>query len=236
MFHLKLLIMVLWSMLISLVLLPFFWLPNAFPRWVRTLSRGVLAIAGIRAEMENKHYLEAVRPCVIMGNHQSALDFVTFGSYMPNACTGVGKKEIAYLPIVGWTYALSGGFLLDRKNRDRAVGLLSQVADHLKEKQLAVGIMPEGTRNLEGRGLLPFKKGAFHLAIEAQADIVVCVSAPLADIANFGTRTLKRGTIPILAHPPISVQGKTEADIDALMEQVRAIMLADLDRLKVKLA
>ncbi len=230
MFYIKLVLMSLWSVTATLLVFPFFWLPNAFPRWVRFLARGVLAIAGIRAELQGQQHLDARRPCVIVGNHQSAFDFATFGRFIPDRCTGIAKRELVFLPLIGWYFALSGGFLIQRKNRMRAVGLLSEVAAHLKKHQLAVGIMPEGTRNRAGKGLLPFKKGAFHLAIEAQADIVVMVSEPLEHIANFATKTLRRGKVKLVAFPPISVQGKTIDDMDELVEQVRERMLTQLER------
>lgn len=234
MFYVKAVLMWAWAILATLLSFPFFWVPNAFPRWIRFMSRGVLAVAGIESRIVGAENLEAVRPCVIAGNHQSYFDFVTFGVHMPNGCTGVGKKEIALIPVVGWFYAISGGFLIHRKNRMRAVGLLSEVAAHLKKHNLAVGIMPEGTRNLTSAPLLPFKKGAFHLAIEAQADIVIIVSSRLETIARLETRTLRRGVVNFVALPPISVQGMTSDDIPALSETVRAKMLAALAELKTE--
>lgn len=227
MFYIKLVLMCLWAVLATLLVFPLFWMPNAFPRWVRFVARGVLFIAGIRAEMEGQAHLSERRPCVIVGNHQSAFDFATFGQFIPNRCTGIAKRELAFMPLIGWYFALSGGFLIHRKNRTRAVGLLSDVAAHLKKHQLAVGIMPEGTRNRAGKGLLPFKKGAFHLAVEAEADIVVIVSEPLERIANFDTRTLRPGKVKLVAFPPIPVKGKT---VDELADLVRERMLAQLDQ------
>jgi lysophosphatidate acyltransferase len=234
MFYINLVLMCLWSVLATALMFPLFWTPDAFPRWVRLVARGVLLIAGVKTRMEGHENMTVTRPCVIVGNHQSALDFATFGRYIPNRCTGIGKAELAFVPLIGWYFALSGGFLIQRKNRHQAVTLLSQVAEKLRRKRLAVGIMPEGTRNLAGRGLLPFKKGAFYMAIEAQADIVVTVSSPLEKIANFGTRTLRRGTVNMVALPPISVQGLTTDDVDALAEKVRNAMLGELARLQTE--
>ncbi len=225
MFYIKLSLMCLWSVLATFLLFPFFWVPNAFSRWVRFVSTGVLKIAGIDAVMEGKENMGITRPCVIVGNHQSAFDFATFGKYIPDRCTGIAKRELVYMPLIGWYFLLSGGFLINRKKRDEAVNVLSEAAAHLKKKKLAVGIMPEGTRNRAGKGLLPFKKGAFHMAKEAGADIVVAVSEPLEQIANLATRTLKPGRVRLIAMPPISVADKS---VDELMEIVREKMLTQL--------
>lgn len=233
MFYVKLALMCLWCLVATLFWLPLFFLPGAFARWIRLMAWGILRVAGLRVEMEGEENLRAVRPCVFVGNHQSALDMATFGAFLPDDAFGIGKKEIAWIPVVGWCFALTGGFLINRSRPERARRTLDAVAKRLRERRQGVGIMPEGTRNLEGRGLLPFKKGAFHLAVAAQADLVVVVCAPLADRANFARRTLAPGLIRLKALPPISVQGKTEADVDELAERCRREMaeaLASLDQ------
>ena len=73
----------------------------------------------------------------------------------------IGKKSILWMPLFGQIYWLSGNILIDRANRARAFETLAQTAVKIKEKCLSIWIFPEGTRS-RGRGLLPFKAGAFH--------------------------------------------------------------------------
>lgn len=72
--------------------------------------------------------------------------------------------------------ALSGAVFINRKNRKDAVAAMQQVGVDMKKKGVSLWIFPEGTRySHEEPTLLPFKKGAFHLAIQAQAPIVLVV-------------------------------------------------------------
>ncbi|MDE9448418.1 1-acyl-sn-glycerol-3-phosphate acyltransferase, partial [Xenorhabdus bovienii] len=77
----------------------------------------------------------------------------------------------------GQLYWLTGNILINRENRTKAHGTISQVVNQIKKHQISVWMFPEGTRS-RGRGLLPFKTGAFHAAIAAGVPIVpVCVSS-----------------------------------------------------------
>jgi len=95
-----------------------------------------------------------------------------------------------------------------------------------------IGITPEGTRNKKGEGLLPFKKGAFHLAIQAQVPLIAFVVAPLAKVAHWESKILKRARVPIEVLPPFPTLGLTENDVGTLMNEVRVKMEEALIRLE----
>lgn len=226
-FYLKLLGMMVYALGVStleFLLLPFlFWNPNLFAPWVRRLSWGMRFFSGIRTEIRHPERLSADPPAVLMGNHQSAMDMATFGRYIPDRTTGIGKQEILFIPIIGWMFLLTGGILLNRKDRKSSVRRLEVALAHLR-KGKNVAILPEGTRNPEGDGLLPFKKGGFHLAIQAQRPIVPVVCGSLRHIAHFETRTLRPGRVILEALEPISTRGMTADDVDTLMATTRARM------------
>ncbi len=68
------------------------------------------------------------------------------------------------MPLFGQLYWLTGNILIDRANRSKAKGTIDQVVNSIKESDVSVWMFPEGTRS-RGRGLLPFKTGAFHAAM-----------------------------------------------------------------------
>src|SRR4029079_18657026 len=103
-------------------------------------------------------------------------------------------------------------------------------AHKMHTEGLCIAMMPEGTRNKEGKGLLPFKKGPFHLAILAQVPIIPVVSSPLKDIASWKYKVLKGGTIHMTVLPPIPTKGMTDGDVDRLSNTVREKMLAVLKK------
>lgn len=71
---------------------------------------------------------------------------------------------------------LSGAVFIDRKNRKNALKTVQQAGDQMKKNGVSLWIFPEGTRASHAEpALLPFKKGAFHLAVQAQIPIVPVV-------------------------------------------------------------
>ncbi|RUO72790.1 1-acylglycerol-3-phosphate O-acyltransferase [Idiomarina seosinensis] len=115
-------------------------------------------------------------PYVYICNHQNSWEIFTIAATLPPNTVTVGKKSLRWIPFFGWLYWLAGNILIDRKNKGKAHGTIAQTATAIKKRDISVWMFPEGTRS-NGRGLLPFKNGAFHTAFQAGVDIVpVCVS------------------------------------------------------------
>ena len=94
--------------------------------------------------------------------------------------------------------ALSKTVFIDRGNRENARLAFDGAARQMKSERQSVYIFPEGTRSYTSRpDLLPFKKGAFHLAVQARVPIVPIVVANYSNILHFQTRTFKSGKIPV---------------------------------------
>jgi 1-acyl-sn-glycerol-3-phosphate acyltransferase len=67
------------------------------------------------------------------------------------------------------TVTLSGAVMVDRKNSKDAVKMMHHVGEDMKRKGVSLWIFPEGTRSLRKEDeMLPFKKGAFHLAVQGE--------------------------------------------------------------------
>ncbi|WP_404341009.1 1-acylglycerol-3-phosphate O-acyltransferase [Pseudoalteromonas mariniglutinosa] len=126
-----------------------------------------------------RHYPEAnnVGPAVYLANHQNNYDLFTVSAMVPQNCVSLGKKSLRWIPFFGQLYWLSGNILIDRTNRSKAADTISKTAEKITQKGLSVWMFPEGTRSY-GRGLLPFKTGAFHTAMSADVPVVpVCMSS-----------------------------------------------------------
>lgn len=239
-FYIKLYTICLWTLFASIL-----WLGISIVRWgdpavfsqsVNFLGRGMFRILGLKLKIEGEENLKYPPPFMLTGNHQSSIDVAIYGYLCPARVVAIGKKEIFFIPVFGWLFKFAGGILLDRKNRSKAISQLNDTVAQIKKKNLAIGILPEGTRNKAGKGLLPFKKGAFHLAVAAQMPIIPLVISELAEIANFDRKNLHPGTITVKVLPPISTVGLTEKDVDALVEKTRAQMLVALSEIKSVLA
>src|SRR6266545_7169186 len=197
----------------------------------KVFCRGLARMMGWSIEVEDRERLEAFRPCVIVANHQSFLDVVTFGAVFPRRTVSAGKREIGKIPIFGWFYRLSGNLIIDRGDARQARDSLQAAAEAMRAERIAVWFMPEGHRNTAAE-LLPFKSGAFRLAVAAQAPIIPIVAEPLTVIADTKRRLARRGPLRVRVLEPVPTEGLTVKDLPPLLFSVRSSMQAALDSLR----
>ena len=176
--------------------------------------------------------LSARRPCMFVGNHQSIMDLLSFGSVVPRRTVAVGKREIARIPLFGWFFVRSGNLVIDRGNSEAAKKMLAAAGRRLKDEGLSVWFMPEGHRN-SGPELLPFKTGAFRLAAAAGVPVVPVVAGPLHPIVDTRRIEAHRGSLEISVLDPIEIPpDPSEEQITQIASTVRAAMQSELDRLR----
>lgn len=125
--------------------------------------------------------------------------------------------------------ALSKTVFIDRGNRSSAVSAFDGAVKEMHDARQSVYIFPEGTRSyaIEPK-LLDFKKGAFHLAIQAQVPVVPVVVANYSHILNFKRQIFRSGRIPMKVLPPFETKGLTGEDVPELMKRVREAMLKEI--------
>ena len=196
----------------------------------KVFCRGLTRMMGWEVEVVDRDRLEAFRPCVIVGNHQSFLDVVTFGSVFPRRTVSAGKREIGRIPVFGWFYRLSGNLIIDRADARQARDSLAAAAEAMRAEKIAVWFMPEGHRNTSAE-LLPFKSGAFRLAIAAGAPIIPVVAEPLAVIVDTKRHRARPGRLRVRVLDPVPTQDLTVKDVPQLLASVRASMQGSLDDL-----
>ncbi|ORY59092.1 uncharacterized protein BCR38DRAFT_351640 [Pseudomassariella vexata] len=191
---------------------------------------------GITFEVEDPHgYLSTVRPAVFLGNHQTELDVLMLGWMFPKYCSVTAKKSLKNWPFLGWFMALSGTVFIDRKNSKDARQAMSGAAEEIKKRKQSVYMFPEGTRSYSKEPiLLPFKKGAFHLAIQAGVPIVPVVAANYSHILYVKNFTFRAGKIPLKVLDPIPTTGLTSADVEELTRTTRELMLNEIVMLTEK--
>ncbi|MDC9622212.1 1-acylglycerol-3-phosphate O-acyltransferase [Xenorhabdus sp. XENO-7] len=167
-------------------------------------------------------------PSIYIGNHQNNYDMVTMSNAVQPRTVTVGKKSLLFIPFFGPLYWLTGNILINRENRSKAHGTISQVVQQIKKRHISVWMFPEGTRS-RGRGLLPFKTGAFHAAIAAGVPIVpVCVSST-HDRIKFNR--WNNGTVIVEMLPPIDTTKYTKDQVRQLAEHCRQMMQAKIEEL-----
>ncbi|MGH7502558.1 MAG: lysophospholipid acyltransferase family protein [Longimicrobiales bacterium] len=137
----------------------------------RSWSSWMLRISGVRVRMEGMENATADRPRIFASNHQSWFDVFALAANLPGPYRFVAKKELGQIPIFGHAWKAAGHIAVDRGDRQSAIQTLNEAGARLRRENGAVVIFPEGTRSPTG-DLLPFKKGAFMLALHTGVDII----------------------------------------------------------------
>jgi lysophosphatidate acyltransferase len=165
----------------------------------RVFKYAMLATTGVTFEIDDPNdYLGKTRPAVFIGNHQTELDVLMLGCMFPKYCSVTAKSSLKHLPFLGWFMRFSGSIFIDRKNSKDAREAMKGAAEEIQRKKQSVFMFPEGTRSYAKEpGLLPFKKGAFHLAVQAGVPIVPVVVANYSHILFVKSMVFRSGSIPV---------------------------------------
>lgn len=166
---------------------------------------------------------------VVVSNHQSQADpFLISG--LPWEMKWLGKDVLFRIPFIGWSMSLAGDIPVHRGNRDSAKGAMQICANYL-QSGMPVMIFPEGTRSREEE-MLPFKHGAFRLAIENGSDILPLAVHGTRNALPKGSWKVGRSKAYVSVGKPISTKGMTLDDLQSLSDQTRAAIEALIVDLK----
>jgi putative phosphoserine phosphatase/1-acylglycerol-3-phosphate O-acyltransferase len=178
------------------------------------------AIAGVQLEVRGERNLWLGRPCVFVFNHQSNADVFIVAKLLRRDIAGIAKRELRGVPILGRIMELGGLVFVDRGRGADAVRAMQPLVDALRRDGKSVCIAPEGTRSLTG-ALGPFKKGAFHLAIQAHVPIVPIVIHNSRDVQPKHELAMRSARVRVDVLPPIDTSRWRAATIDRHVAQVR---------------
>lgn len=177
-----------------------------------------LATAGVDLRVTGEDNVWSHRPAVFIFNHQSQLDALVMGKLVREGVTGVAKKEMANNPILGVPLRLIGATFIDRKDSKKARKALEPVVDTLRSGTSVI-IAPEGTRSLTP-SINRFKKGAFHIAMQAGVPIVPVVIRNAGEMMWKHAMLVRSGTVDVLVGEPIDVRGWHKDELDERIAEV----------------
>ncbi|MBW2315881.1 MAG: HAD-IB family hydrolase [Deltaproteobacteria bacterium] len=185
------------------------------------------SLAGVDLRVDGEEHLWSHRPAVFIFNHQSGLDPVLMVKLVRRDVTGVGKQELKRNPIFGPLFAAVGTVFIDRGNREKAIEGLKPAVQALREGR-SLMIAPEGTRSNTPR-LGAFKKGAFHIAMQAGVPIVPVVFRNVLDALPKHALVVRPATVEAVVLPPVETQGWTRENLDDEIKAIRDRYLEVLD-------
>jgi lysophosphatidate acyltransferase len=197
--YLSLLFCAIYGVIVSILLRPFGLQHSAQYATARCAKYVCKYTLGVTFTVDDPHnYLSTTRPAVIIGPHQTELDILMLGSVFPTHCSVTAKKSLKNIPFLGWFMTLSSTVFIDRSNSKSAREAMSGAANEMTERGQSVWMFPEGTRSYaEEPMLLPFKKGAFHLAVQAGVPIVPVVVANYSHVLSVKRMRFVAGDIKV---------------------------------------
>lgn len=203
------------------------------PRHVATFGHmfGRLApLFGLKVELRYPPNAAEFGNAIYIANHQNNYDMVTVSNIVQPSTVTVGKKSLLWVPFFGLLYWLTGNLLIDRDNRAKAHTTIAQIVNAFKNRRISFWMFPEGTRS-RGRGLLPFKTGAFHAALAAGVPVIpICVSTTHQKVK---LNRWNNGLVIVEMLPPIDISAYSKEQARPLATHCREIMankIAELDR------
>jgi 1-acyl-sn-glycerol-3-phosphate acyltransferase len=192
--------------------------------------RAVLFVCGVRVRVRGRENIVPGRQYIGMMNHVNFFDPLVFQAAFRPALRGVEEESHFRWPVYGGTIRRLGMFPISRRDTAQAVETMRRAAAWVREHpRVSFGIMPEGTRTIDGR-LGPFKRGGFLMAIETGLDILPVVQDGAYRISRKGSLMIRPGRIEVTLGPAIPAAGYGKDKVGELMERVRHIFLDRLDR------
>lgn len=191
------------------------------PRW----AHAVLRWSGVTLDVVGAERLAT--PAVILVNHVSFIDAVYPFAVLPPRTRLVTKRQMLWVPLVGWALWAAGAILIDRKKGAAAMAQI-QAAVRALPPGWSVLFFPEGTR-ARGMTMLPFKRGAFQVAIESGLPLLPVGTAGQLDVVPGDGVVLRPGRLHITVGEPIPSAGLRPEQLAELMAQGREALQRCID-------
>lgn len=227
-----------WSLFVAGALLVIFGIPALFVAWLAGKpdmvypwalfgGRNWLRLSGMEISVSGIEHLDPKQTYVFISNHRSYLDTATLFVYTGRRIGLLAKKELLKVPVLGYGMGFVNIMAIDRSNRERARETVENATARIRSG-ISFGVFAEGTRAKPGE-FLPFKKGAFYMAVEAGVPIVPVAIKNTDVLMGKGTGRSKPGTIEMVMLPPVQTTGlSSDDDVQRLVKQVQTMVGREL--------
>lgn len=193
---------------------------RVFYRFLSRIADWVLCLCATRIHVQGEETLPTDQPFLLVCNHLSAFDpIVTMAALKNHSLAFVSKPENFRIPLVGPIMRNASFLPIDRENPRNAVTAIKQAAKNIAERNLSMGIYPEGTRNKTGGDLLAFHNGSFKIATTAKCPVAVL------------TLRYEKGAFPYRRHAYLTVKAVLDKDFicanrtDAISARAKELMM-----------
>jgi 1-acyl-sn-glycerol-3-phosphate acyltransferase len=212
----------------SVVALVWFVRPKTLARifarsWARINSWATPMLVSVRG----RHHIDPAQSYVVVCNHQSQYDIFMLYGWLDIDFKWVMKQELRNIPVIGIACDKLGHIYVDRSNREAALASIEAAKTRVVDGT-SVLFFPEGTRSRDGR-LKPFKKGAFHFALDLQLPLLPITINGTRQILPSDTLDLFPGRATMTIHAPVGIEGYRRDNINELAAAVRDRIVSGLE-------
>jgi 1-acyl-sn-glycerol-3-phosphate acyltransferase len=172
-----------------------------------------LIAAGIDLKVTGAEKIDVSQSYVVISNHPSTLDIFTHITALPVSIRFLTKTELFRIPILSRALKVLGLPRIDRKNAQMNLPKINESIQRVIDNKNSIMIFPEGTRSNQ-KDLLPFKKGAAHVAKQFDLPIIPVVTHNSHNLMIKGSVWFKSGKIHVQILDPIT--NIEDYDIDEL--------------------
>jgi len=200
--------------------------------WTARLLQCVNKLVPITFTIVGAEHLKDPAAAVLLLNHQSGIDLMSVMELWPvlGSAAPIAKKELKYAGPFGLACWLCGVVFIDRKSKTSHDDM-NRLGNESRASGTKLIVFPEGTRNgSKGHKLLPFKKGAFHVALDAMLPILPVVISEY-DFLDSSSMSFLPGKVTIKVLPRISTSEYTKENMDSLVNHTRDLMEGELKSL-----
>ena len=212
-----------WTVVFSLIILLFS--PFDFTRGrilnsiIRIWARTIFISVGIKVKINGLSNLDLNKNYIFAPNHSSSLDIPLMLGFTPLWLVPIAKKELRWIPFLGWAMKLAGHIFIDRSNHEKAMGSINKIKNSIKKRPRSILLFPEGSRTNNGQ-LRRFKTGGLTLGIKTKLDIIpVLISGTYSSLKK-GSVKFSRNLLTIDFGIPIKVENYSEHQRKSLSEKV----------------
>ena len=199
-------------------------------RIARAWARVCLWPSGVQLEVRGRERPDPTASYVVVSNHQSTFDIMSHFIALPVPIRFLAKKELFSTPLLGWALKAMDMVPVDRGSRS-SYRSVEEGALRVARLGKSIIVYPEGTRTVDG-DLLPFKKGAFAIAIRTGLPVLPTPISGADRAWKAKHKVIDGGPITIVVGDPIPTEGLTDGDVEDLRDKVKQVIQHTLDELE----
>jgi 1-acyl-sn-glycerol-3-phosphate acyltransferase len=184
-------------------------------------------VSGVRIDIRNKEKIDKSKSYVIISNHQSLFDILALVTTLGIQFRWIIKIELLKIPLFGYALYASRNIFIDRSNRQKAIESINKGVDRLPNG-VSVMFFGEGTRSPDGE-VKAFKKGGFNIAIARGLPILPVTVNGSRKVLPKKSMVFRPGKIEVVVGDPIETKNYPEANLEALIERTRSIVISNLN-------